>query len=111
MTDATNWVTVKVPEGDREQAAEYKPDGVTWGDCLVAGAERLNDGLDSDTRRFEPDGATAGVDEIVDVLTDELGSRDADVADRIDGVEMAIQELTDQVQSVKRTLEDLGGRR
>lgn len=45
----TNWVTVKVPEADRERAKEYRPDGATYGDCLVAGAERLNEHLDSDT--------------------------------------------------------------
>lgn len=39
--EPTEWVTVKVPKADREQANVYKPDSATWGDCLVAGAKAL----------------------------------------------------------------------
>lgn len=39
----TEWVTVKVPEADREMAKETRPDGATYGDCLVAGAQELAD--------------------------------------------------------------------
>jgi len=45
------------------------------------------------------------------LLEEDTDARNAEVADRLNGTELAIQELTDQVQSVKRTLEDLGGRR
>jgi ABC-type phosphate transport system ATPase subunit len=45
---AKEWVTVKVPREDKVTADEYRPDESTFGDCLVAGAERLNDHLDSD---------------------------------------------------------------
>lgn len=38
-------------------------------------------------------------------LLDEPGTRDAAVADRVDGVEIAVKELTQQVQSLERTLE------
>jgi hypothetical protein len=71
---AKQWVTVKVPREDKEQADDYRPDESTFGDCLVAGAERLADGLDSDTRRFEPDDATADVDALADRLVDELAA-------------------------------------
>jgi len=55
--------SVSVPQDDHDTAQEYKPDGATWGDCLVAGAERLNEHLDSDTGRFGNSG---------DIDTDEL---------------------------------------
>jgi hypothetical protein len=89
MTDdsdgAKEWVTVKVPKADKEQADEYRPDGSTFGNCLVAGAERLNDDLDSDTARFVDDDAdiTATVrptvdEDALDDLTDEVEQRMAD---------------------------------
>ena len=87
--DTTNWVTIKVPEADRAQAREYAPDDATYADCLVAGAERLNDDLDSDTARFADGNAdiTATVrptidEDALDDLTDEVEERMADaVAD------------------------------
>lgn len=53
--DAKDWVSIRVPEADRETCKEYRPDDATYGDCLVAGAERLNEHLDSDTARFGGD--------------------------------------------------------
>jgi len=39
----TNWVTIRVPESDREDAKAARPDDATHGDCLVAGAtERVS---------------------------------------------------------------------
>ena len=108
---AKEWVTVKVPKADKQQADEYRPEGSTFGDCLVAGAERLADGLDSDTRRFEPDSATADVDELADALADRIDypeSQDSEtIARRLESL-ATIEERTGRIE---RTLEDLGGGR
>jgi hypothetical protein len=108
--DAKEWVTVKVPREDKAQADEYRPDGSTFGDCLVAGAERLADGLDSDTRRFEPDGATADVDELAEKLADRIDYPESvdteDIARRLE----ALESIESRVGSIERTLEDLGSR-
>jgi len=37
----TNWVTIRVPESDRDDAKDIRPDDATHGDCLVAGAKAL----------------------------------------------------------------------
>lgn len=115
----TDWVTIKVPESDREQADDYKPDGVTWGDCLVAGAERLADDLESDTRRFEPETATADVEELAAEIRQELGFggdpeklADVDalaeaVADRIEIHEGSLSTIEERTGRIERTLEDL----
>lgn len=65
--DATEWVTVKVPREDKEKAKEYRPEGATFGDCLRAGAERLNDHLDS-----EPSDLPTGVSMDAEVLAGRL---------------------------------------
>ena len=43
MTDsgAKEWVTLRVPKADRETCKEYRPDGKTYADCLVAGTQAL----------------------------------------------------------------------
>jgi len=97
MADATKWVTVKVPESDHEQADDYKPDGVTWGDCLVAGAERLNDHRDSDTSRFDPGpGPFEAEAEIhVTVSDEDLEAIREDVADAVnDGTDAGLGPVT-----------------
>lgn len=101
MTDGgpTTWKTVKVPEGDKERADDYRPDGATWGDCLVAGAERLNDSLDSDTRAYLDGTEGVDVDALASALTDEISVEqgvEADalarrVAAQIDHAELAKQ--------------------
>lgn len=113
MTDEkTEWVTLKVPKADRDKANNYRPDGSTYGDCLVAGAERLNDHLESDP----PAGADADItatvtptldDEAVDELVDELQSRlsEADpAADQLNTIEQ-------RTGRIERIVEELGGGR
>lgn len=67
--------SVSIPNDDLETAQDYKPDTATWGDCLVAGAERLNENLDSDVvsghdSRFYTGDPSNTVD--VDAIIDEL---------------------------------------
>lgn len=97
----TNWVTVKVPEPDRNQAATYKPDGVTWGDCLVAGAERLNDTVDSDVSvdaTVTPVLDEDAVDEMVDELVERMDGYDVDVhLDESDFADMVVSDLVAQL--------------
>jgi len=42
----TEWVTIRVPEHNRDDAKEIRPDDATHGDCLVAGAKALANGED-----------------------------------------------------------------
>ena len=83
--------SVSAPEEKIEQASDYKPDGATWGEVLVAGAERLNDALDSDMgRRMTADG---GVDD--------------DLREQLDRIEEAAKEATNAAQSAERAAEEL----
>jgi len=83
--------SVSAPEEKIEQASDYKPDGATWGEVLVAGAERLNDALDSDMgRRMTADG---GVDD--------------DLREQLDRIEEAAKEATNAAQSAERATEEL----
>ena len=49
------YASVSAPELQVDQARDYKPDDATWGEVLIAGAERLNDGLDSMDGSDAPD--------------------------------------------------------
>lgn len=107
MSDGKDWVTIKVPEEDRDKAKDYRPEGATHGDCLVAGAERLSEHLDSDTARFA-DGVDAGTlaGEIADAVELEANGDGVDpevlareVAARVDYGELA-----------NRTADELEGR-
>lgn len=110
MTDdgPKEWVTVKVPVADKERADDYRPDESTYGACLVAGAERLNDALDSDTRAYL-DG-TEGID--VDALADELAKRSANADGTIDTDALAseIARRIDYTALANKTADELEGR-
>jgi ABC-type phosphate transport system ATPase subunit len=110
MTDdgAKEWVTVKVPREDKEKADEYRPDGSTFGDCLVAGAERLNDHLDSDP----PVGADYPdpeeyAREVVDAVAAE-----ADGQGRVDSDDLAdaVARRLDYAELANRVADELEGR-
>jgi hypothetical protein len=80
--------SVSIPDADYEQAGEYKPPDATWGDCLVAGAERLNDSLESDTQRFGggPDNAVSDeVRETLERLQEQVEKMPARTADELEG--------------------------
>ena len=70
--------SVTASEDKIEQAREYKPDRVTWGEVLIAGAERLNDQLESNTRRVADD---VDAETIAENLPDYGVDTDALVAD------------------------------
>lgn len=79
--------SVSVPSEDLEAAEDYKPDGATWGDCLVAGAERLNEHLESDTQRFGggPDnGVSDEVRETLERLQEQVDKMPTRTADELE---------------------------
>lgn len=92
---AKEWVTVKVPKADKQQADEYRPEGSTFGDCLVAGAERLNDHLDSDTARFG-DGVDA--ETLAEDIKDELSMANEP------GVEVDVDRLINRIEDLESRL-------
>jgi len=65
--------SVSIPEEQHATASSYKPQNASWswGDALVAGAERLNDDLDSDAQRF---GETTDSDALAERIVDAIGS-------------------------------------
>ena len=75
----TEWVTIRVPEGDRDEAKDVRPDDATHGDCLVAGAKALAEG-----RMPDPEGRVLPEDvaaELVDELAAEAGGPQVDDSD------------------------------
>ena len=75
--------SVSIPEEQHATASSYKPQNASWswGDALVAGAERLNDDLNSDAQRF---GEEMDADAVADAVAERI---DADGgATDIDGV-------------------------
>lgn len=129
--------SVSAPEDKIEQASEYKPAGATWGEVLVAGAERLNDGLDSDTG--EPDGVPIHVPKanydraetikerygdtwggVVMYYATHRGSLDArteagslpdDLREQLDRIESAATTAEARTGRIEGTLEDMGAGR
>ena len=125
--------SVSAPEDKIEQASEYKPAGATWGEVLVAGAERLNGNLDSDMADADGvpihvpernhDRAEAVKDEFGDTwggvlmyyvthrghLTERNANADLPdaVRDQLDRIEEAAKEATNAAQSAERTAEEL----
>lgn len=119
MTDtAKEWVTVKVPREKRERAADYKPEGVTWGECLTAGAERLNDDLDSDTTsHVNGDTLTATVrpeldDDAVRDLMEEIAVAAEPERGMVDDTELAreVARQVDYAELAKQVADELEGR-
>lgn len=96
--------SVSVPLDDYEQAREYKPEGVTWGDVLVAGAERLNEHLDSGTARFGDD---VNAEEFADAIRAEL---DTDAPDFND-IQSSVRTIEARTNRIEKTLEDMGAGR
>jgi hypothetical protein len=101
------YASVSVPTDDYEQAEEYKPNSVTWGEVLVAGAERLNDHIASD-----PDiGLAHGADLDTDQLAAEIREQLETDAPDFDAVQRALKTIEERTGRIERTLDDLEGRR
>jgi len=63
----TEWVTIRVPEPNRDDAKDIRPNDATHGDCLVAGAKALADGnVDTDSTTDVEDLSTNLNEEIID---------------------------------------------
>lgn len=109
--DAKEWVTVKVPKADKEQADDYRPEDSTFGDCLVAGAERLNEHLDSDP------GPRAHVEPELNIPPDVLAEAleaslefPEEVKEQLDRIESAASTAEERTGQIQGTLDELGGR-
>ena len=127
----TNWVTIRVPEPDRDAAKEMRPDDATHGDCLVAGSQALNaaaqEGFSDDVVGYlqymedqaagvyENDSDTAGIDNVVEELKSELSmvadptvSPDMEsLFEKLETVEAAAKEATQAAQSAEQSVEEL----
>ena len=108
--------SVSAPEDKIEQASDYKPDGATWGEVLVAGAERLNENLDSD---MAAESLTDGLadDEVAvvgtrEALVEELAARLAELPDNGDNANVGddLREQLDRIESAATTAEARTGR-
>ena len=131
--------SVSAPEDKIEQASDYKPDGATWGEVLVAGAERLNENLDSDRAAVSEDIDAAALvaledrlDEVAEMLekiqndweylngeeihggVHESGHqlREAlEQLDQLDRIEDAATTAEARTGSIENTLDDMGAGR
>jgi len=77
-TDTKRWVTIRVPEEDRDAAKDIRPDDATHGDCLVAGAKVLAGEAPTEAN---PEGRVideSTAREIVDELAHEAGGPEVD---------------------------------
>ena len=108
--------SVSAPEAKIDQASDYKPDGATWGEVLVAGAERLNENLDSD---MAAESLTDGLadDEVAvvgtrEALVDELAARLTELPDYGDNANVGddLREQLDRIESAATTAEARTGR-
>ena len=88
--------SVSVPEDKLERAREYKPSDVSWGSVLVAGAEHLNENLESDAQGYRDAAVPDGFLEVVDATPEQL-----------DRIETAVKEATEAAQSAERAVEEL----
>jgi uncharacterized protein YgfB (UPF0149 family) len=121
--------SVSAPEDKIEQATDYKPDGATWGEVLVAGAERLNENLDSD---MAAESLTDGLadDEVAvagtrEALVEDLAARltevgvagdggsdlPDDLREQLDRIESAAMTAEARTGRIEGTLEDMGAGR
>jgi hypothetical protein len=102
MTDAKEWVTIRVPEADRDAAKNRRPEEATHGDCLVAGAEQLNEHTESD-----PSPAIGNADMDVDALR-------AAILEELETNELAFDDVKNACETaIEETLpvEEMGGQR
>lgn len=109
MTDDTKeWVTVKVPKRDREDAKAARPDSATFGDCLVAGAKLLSGGegvepAPVELQSVETDGVELpDAETIADELVGRIGMASDPGAPMTDG---DVAELAEQVRQLQRMVE------
>jgi len=118
MTDAKEWVTIRVPRADRDTAKDRRPEDATHGDCLVAGAERLNEHLDS-----EPDITATVRPEVDEDALEDIETRinelknNLSMADEL-GVELdterlfaAIETIEERTGRLEQMLEEMGAQR
>ena len=108
--------SVSAPEDKIEQASDYKPDGATWGEVLVAGADRLNETQGTD---MAAESLTDGLadDEVAvvgtrEALVDELAARLTELPDYGDNANVGddLREQLDRIESAATTAEARTGR-
>jgi len=91
----TNWVTIRVPESDREDAKAARPDDATHGDCLVAGAKALA-GDDGESIAETAVDVTPEIDD--DAVAD--GASLAEIQEAIETVEARTGRLEQMLEDV-----------
>lgn len=103
MGDKTNWVTVKVPEEQRDKAKEHQPNGTTYADCLVTGARTLAEEPNAElTATVTPTLDEDRVDELVADLKSRVGEADPsggsalDYADVKEAAREAMREVLEE---------------
>lgn len=102
----TNWVTIRVPEDDRDDAKEIRPDDATHGDCLVAGAKALA-GVD-DSPKVDMDGLIDELKNELSMAADPTVTPDIEgMYERLDRIESAAKEATQAAQQTQHQLEEL----
>ena len=97
--------SVSAPEDQIDQATDYKPDDATWGEVLVAGAERLNDGMDSD---MGDRGAPDPVMNVEDPIDSRAVTLPAEVREQLDRIESAATTAEARTGRIEGTLDDMG---
>ena len=122
----TNWVTIRVPEANRDDAKDIRPDNATHGDCLVAGAKILATAAEAGYKgdmvgylTHLEDQAQGVHDPDVDDVIDDFKSELSMVADptvspdmeslfeKLETVESAAKEATQAAQSAEQSVEEL----
>jgi len=101
------YTSVSVPEDDFERAKEYKPSDVDWGGVLVAGAEHLNENLDSSPEGYRDANVPVGLFEMAEVTPGQLEEIKEEVRKASESVE-TVEERTGEIEKM---IESLGGRR
>jgi len=112
--DAKEWVTIKVPEEQRDAARE-RPE--TYGEVLAAGVEALANGANGTPRLDEMGELDA--EEIATRLKDELSmvnepgvEVDVDgMVEKLERIESAAQTAEERTGRIEQALEDMGARR
>ena len=108
--------SVSAPEAKIDQASNYKPDGATWGEVLVAGADRLNETQGTD---IAAESLTDGLadDEVAvvgtrEALVEELAARLTELPDYGDNANVGddLREQLDRIESAATTAEARPGR-
>jgi len=96
----TEWVTIRVPEHNRDDAKEIRPDDATHGDCLVAGAKALANGEGGTDKDFEdyftPDVAQTIAQHVIQDIEINSDTDTSELMDKLRRLDNRLDELPEQ---------------